>query len=76
MIQLFVKKLLSNTTTPDHYKKIASDWTNIKKEICADLSIKKVTKVDIFEELENQKKSNEFSFEKIFFVIEAIKRVK
>jgi superfamily II DNA or RNA helicase len=73
-IELFVKELLSNTTNYSDYAKITSNWSKIKKELFIKLKIKPITNEIILEELENQKKSNEFSFERIFFIIEAIKR--
>jgi superfamily II DNA or RNA helicase len=74
--QLFVKKLLSEIESNEDYTKISTNWNNVKKKICSDLSIKKITIEEILKELENQKKSNEFSFEKIFFTVESIKRIK
>ena len=72
--QLFVRNLLGNIETDKDYEKINNNWLKIKEKICKDLSLKDVKENEILTELEHQKKSNDFSFEKIFFVSEAIKR--
>ena len=73
-IELFVKELLSSFSNEKEYKKITKEWIKIKKEIGEKQKIPVQKDTQIFEELEKQKRSNEFSFEKIFFVIEAIKK--
>ncbi|MCX6803189.1 MAG: helicase-related protein, partial [Candidatus Diapherotrites archaeon] len=52
------------------------DWDLLKKNICMDLKIKEPENEEVLKELERHKFEKEFSFEKLFFVTEAIKREK
>ncbi len=58
------------------YVDLLKDWAKLKQTICTELEIDLQTDFDILKELERHKKENEFSFEKLFFVTEAIKRKK
>jgi len=73
-VEIFVRELLSSSNTNQDYAKIASNWKTIKTNICKEKNIPFQEDKNILNELENQKKSSEFSFETIFFVTEAIKR--
>ena len=73
-IELFVKDLLNSIKDDKDYEKISKNWLEIKKKICEAQKIQIQEDLAIFKELENQKGSNKFSFETIFFVTEAIKR--
>jgi len=51
-----------------------SDWGVLKKSICEELKIAEPKDEIVLKELERHKFEKEFSFEKLFFVTEAIKR--
>ena len=72
-IEKFVKELLDSMKTPEDYTKISSNWKAVKKEICTKLKLSIQDDHKILKELEHPKKGNDFSFETIFFVSEAIK---
>ena len=73
-IELFIHDLLNSVHTDKDYAKIGSGWKTIKKNICTKLKIPLQKDKEVFIELEKQKRSNDFSFEKIIFVSEAIKK--
>jgi superfamily II DNA or RNA helicase len=58
------------------YVDLLENWPKLKESICKELEIDLQTDTDILKELERHKKESEFSFEKLFFVTEAIKRQK
>jgi superfamily II DNA or RNA helicase len=53
-----------------------SDWSALKQNVCNELKIAVPDDATILKELERHKFEKEFSFEKLFFVVEAIKRSK
>ena len=69
----FVIELLNSVNKGEDYSKLKKDWKQVKDEICTKIKIPPQKDIKIIEELEKQKKLNKFSFEKLFFVIEAIK---
>jgi len=58
------------------YSGLLSNWVKLKRGICAELKIPLQEDTGILKELERHKFESEFSFEKLFFVTEAIKRKK
>jgi hypothetical protein len=57
-----------------NYFALLADWSKLKESICSELKIAIQKDEDVLKELERHKCEKEFSFEKLFFVTEAIKR--
>ncbi len=75
-VELFVRELLISIKPSEAYEKITKDWENIKNNVCEKINIPLQKDIDIINELEKQKRSNQFSFESIFFALEAIQKVR
>ena len=74
--ELFVTHLLSIAKVEHNYEQIAKNWKVIKQDICDKLKITIQKDAIIITELEKQKRANQFSFETIFFVLDAINKHK
>ena len=74
--ELFVTHLLSIAKVEHNYEQIATNWKTIRKDICDKLKIPLQKDAKIIAELEKQKRANQFSFETIFFVLDAINKHK
>ena len=73
---MFVTHLLSIAKVEHNYEQIAKNWKVIKQDICDKLKITIQKDAIIITELEKQKRANQFSFETIFFVLDAINKHK
>ncbi len=74
--ETFCKRLMFLMGTNEGEICAISDWEVLKKTICEDIKIAEPKDEEILKELERHKFEKEFSFEKLFFVTEAIKRKK
>jgi superfamily II DNA or RNA helicase len=79
-IEKFAKLLMHTMSeeekTSGSYVSLLSNWPALKEKVAKELKISVPNDTDILKELEKHKCENEFSFEKLFFVTEAIKRQK
>jgi superfamily II DNA or RNA helicase len=77
-IEKFAKKLMhlmiEKEKESGEYFSLLTDWAKLRTEICTELKISPQKDEEILKELEKHKCEKEFSFEKLFFVSEAIKR--
>jgi hypothetical protein len=77
-IEKFAKKLMhlmiEKEKESGEYFSLLTDWAKLKIDICSDLKIDPQKDEEILKELEKHKCETEFSFEKLFFVSESIKR--
>jgi len=72
----FCKRIMHLMGTKEGDVCAITDWNALKKTVCDELKICVQTDEDVLKELERHKFEKEFSFEKLFFVTEAIKRKK
>lgn len=72
----FCKRIMHLMGTKEGDVCAITDWNALKKTVCEELKISLQTDEDVLKELERHKFEQEFSFEKLFFVTEAIKRKK
>lgn len=72
----FCKRLMHLMGTEEGNVCAITDWAALKKTICDEMCICAQTDEEVLKELERHKFEKEFSFEKLFFVTEAIKRKK
>ncbi|VVB75084.1 Type III restriction enzyme, res subunit [uncultured archaeon] len=72
----FCKRIMHLMGTKEGDVCAITDWNALKKTVCEELKICLQTDEDVLKELERHKFEKEFSFEKLFFVTEAIKRKK
>jgi superfamily II DNA or RNA helicase len=79
-VEKFAKRLMHLMVEEEkekgHYVGILVNWQGLKERVSKELEITPPTDMEILKELEKHKCENEFSFEKLFFVTEAIKRKK
>jgi superfamily II DNA or RNA helicase len=68
----FCKKLMHDISNEDGSVNAITDWNSLKQRICSELHIHLLEDKLILAELEKHKFEREFSFEKLFFVTEAI----
>jgi hypothetical protein len=77
-IEKFAKRLMylmgEKEKEEGNYFALLADWSKLKESICSELKIAIQKDEDVLKELERHKCEKEFSFEKLFFVTEAIKR--
>jgi len=71
-VEKFCKKIMHDISNEDGSVKQITDWKSTKESICTELKIKELEDDKILQELEKHKFEKEFSFEKLFFVTEAI----
>ena len=79
-IEKFAKKLMflmdEQEKEKGEYASLLKNWRGLKEQICKELKIPLQSDEAILKELEKQKLEKGISFEKIFFVTEAIKKGK
>ncbi|MEI7961143.1 MAG: DEAD/DEAH box helicase family protein [archaeon] len=76
-IEKFCKRLMFLMSNTEGNSVCAiDDWQILKQSICSDIHCTLLNDDNILKELEKHKFEKEFSFEKLFFVSEAIKRQK
>lgn len=79
-VEKFAKRLMhlmgEEEKEKGDYLTLISNWTTLKERVCKELKISAPTDEEIIIELEKHKCEREFSFEKLFFVSEVIKRQK
>ena len=79
-IEKFAKRLMHVLTKREEeqgsYIDLLADWPALKKQIADEISAPLPDDIAVLKELEKHKREQEFSFEKLFFVSEAIKRQK
>ncbi|MFA5930846.1 MAG: DEAD/DEAH box helicase family protein [archaeon] len=77
-IEKFAKKLLHLMAKEEEekgsYIELIADWAKLKENISTELKISPPKDEEVLKELERHKRETEFSFEKLFFVSEVIKR--